>query len=330
MTILKVANRYFEFDEFSGFVESTTAGHFDSSYVSNGLACFTSGADIAQTGQLVLLTPGTDATQWFHFRLYCTDGGYDGSSTTPWLQLVNSSNQAVAELWKNGNVSDASFLRVKGTSDVNSAGMQTWVVNTAYLVDIKCTVSGSTTTVEVYVNGSLVMSATNTANGGRGIPNRLVCRGGNIGYQNLNRANYSEFIIATTSTIGMRLDELQVNSAGFHSDMSGTLTDLNTADPTTGLLSTGAGQRTSWNPVAYAGSGGIVAVVASGRAHRKSGTPSKLAYFLRLGSTDYDGADQTIGESTVWQKVWETNPATSVAWAGADLSGIQVGLKSAA
>lgn len=328
MTILRVANRYFEFDE-STFRESTTSGYFDSSYVSNGMATpFTSTTDTLSYMALVTAAVSTD--YWIHFRAYPTTsgGGNDTNSGTAWLQLFNASGVLVADLVKNGNVAHDSKCRAYGTSTVTSTGSLAFTVNTAVIIDVHVNVSGSTTLVEVYANGVLAISATNTANGSRGLPVRAELRAANVGYTNFQQMNYSEIIIADTSTLGMRLDELQVNTVGANSDFTGTLSDLN-VESVAGLTTTAAGQRHSWNPVAYAGSGAIAAVVASGRAHRKSGAPSKLAHYLRLGGVNYDGTDRTIDEYEAWQQIWATNPATSAAWVGSDLSSIQVGLKSA-
>lgn len=329
MAILKVANRYFEFDEASAFIETTTASHFDSAFTSNGMTSLFSGNDLLAF--LALNTPGTDATQWFRFRVFPHAGsGNDSNSTVSWFTLFNSSGVAVADIKKTTNTAETSALRVFGSSTVTSAASVSFPINTAAMVDVRVSVTGLTTVVDVYINDVLAMTATNTNNGSRGIPNRAVWRSGHVGYVQSRRFSYSEFIVANTSTLGMRLDELQVNTAGFYSDMTGTLSNLNTEDPTTGLLTDAAGERSSWNPVAYAGSGGIVAVVASARSHRKSGVPSKLCHFLRMSGVDYDGTERTIGEHTVHQQVWETNPATGLAWVGANLSGIQVGMKSAA
>lgn len=329
MAILKVANRYFEFDEVSAFIETTTANHFDSAFTSSAMTSLLAGNDVL--AYIALNTPGTDATQWFRFRVYPHAGsGNDSNSTVAWFTLFNSSGVAVADIKKTANTAETSAIRVFGTSTVTSAGTFSFPINTAAMIDVRVNVVGLTTVVDVYVNDVLAMTATNTNNGSRGIPNRAVWRSGHAGYTQSRRFSYSEFIVANTSTLGMRLDELQVNTAGFYSDMTGTLTDLNTENPTTGLLTDAVGERSAWNPVAYAGSGGIVAVVASARSHRKSGTPSKLCHFLRMSGVDYDGTERDIGEHSVYQQIWETNPATGVAWTGANLSGIQVGLKSAA
>lgn len=330
MAVLKVANRYFEMDEFAGMVEITTSGSFDSAFVSNAIAsAITTAADPQSSFSIVTSAVSTD--YWFHFRGYpLNTGTADSNSSQAWLEFYNASGVLVAALIKDGNVAHDSKCRAYGTSTVTSTGSYTFTVNTAFIMDVHINVSGATTLVEVYVAGTLVMSATNTANGGRGLPVRAKARSANVGYTNFQRMAYSEIIIGDTSTLGMRLDELPVNTAGAYSDFVGTITDLNTSDPTTGIVTGAVSERSSWNPVAYAGSGGIVAVVASGRAHRKSGTPSKLAHFLRIGGTDYDGTDRTIDEYEAWQQIWATNPATSVTWVGADLSGIEVGLKSAA
>jgi len=325
MAILKVANRLFEFDEVNAFVEGTTADTFDSAFVSNSVAQMF----ITSDAYVSLLTPGTDGTQWFHFRLYPTSSGSnDTSSNTPWFAVFNSSGTIVADIIKTNNVSNSSHIRVYGTSTITSGGSATFVANTAYQIDIRVFVSGLTTTVDLYVDGTLVTSATNTNNGSRGIPNKAVYRSQNIGYQTMNRAHFSEFIIANTSTIGMRLDELPPTTAGSLTDMTGNVADLLTIDASTGLLTDVVGERHTWNPATYGGTGSIVALVLTTRAHRQSGVPSNLRQSLRIGGTNYDGADISVSEFTRAQTVWETNPATSVAWVAADFTGLEAGLLS--
>lgn len=329
MSLLAVANRFFDFDEVSGMVESTTTGHYDSDYVSNGMAPqIASGVDV--NAYIALNSPGATSDYWIRFRVYPENiGGNDSGANQQWFELFNASNVLVCDLKKDSNVGHTSKVRVYGSSTITSSGTINFTANTGNFVDVHVSVSGSTTVVNVYKNDVLVCTATNTNNNGRGIPVRAVVRSGNIGYNLYNRGVFSEFIVATTSTLGMRIKELQVDSVGTYADMVGTITDLNTADPLTGILTDAVSERASWMPDAYTDLGGIAAIVTSGRAHRKSGSPSKMAHFLRMSGVNYDGVDKDISGPTKWQSIWETNPATSVAWVGGDLSGIEVGLKSA-
>ena len=328
MTILKVANRAHDFDEFNGFVEFTTVNTFDNAYVKNSVASPINEIDTVTHASLIVSGVTTD--YWLHFRGYPVDVGSDGSSGQSWLQFFNSSGVLVADLIKDGNVSNNSKIRVYGTSTVTSTLTVNFVVNTAIFLDFHITVSGLTTTVNVYVNGAFAFATTNTNNGSRGIPVKAQMRSANVGYSTMNKMFFSEFIVANSSTVGMRLDEQEPSTLGTYQDMTGVVGNLNNADPKLGILATGVGQRTSWNPETYTGSGNIAAVVSSIRAHRKSGSPSKLAHFLRISGVNYDGSDVSIADYTQTQNIWSVNPATGLPWVTADMSGIEFGFKSAA
>lgn len=64
---------------------------------------------------------------------------------------------------------------------------------------------------------------------------------------------------------------------------------------------------------------------------QQSGVAStKLAHSLRIASTDYDVADQTISSGAPIMTEWVNNPNTGVTWVTAALAALEGGLKSAA
>ena len=323
MTILKVAGRTLDLDASGSLAEVNTANTFDSLYGVNSMY------GPGEADYMRLIDPGNHSDVWFHFRYYSVgSGNYGGTANA--LVIFDTNGTPLFTMAKTTSLGANVTPVVLGTSNVTGVGV-TLLTTTIYFIDIQVVVSGSTTTVSIYINGTLNQTLTNSNNGGRlnpkGIelyPNRFRYGSGLFGY-------VSEFFLSTTMTIGQRLASLRVDSNGSLTGFTGTITDLNTIDASTGMVSDTPGQRHTWNPTAYGGpSKSVAAVVASMRAEWASGTPSKVAQFLRIGSANYDGSDVTIGTMTMAQEIWHTNPATSAVWATSDLASLQVGMKSAA
>ena len=196
-----------------------------------------------------------------------------------------------------------------------------------YVIDMGIQITGTTINLMLFINGFLVENYT-AARGTRTKPTLLRMRPGCVSRQSPVAA-FSEVIISDKLTVGQRLFHLKQTSAGLYSQMTGNVSDLVNGATDVGLLATGSDQKSSWIPRAYTGpAGGIEAVVTAIRANRVGGNPSRLAPFLRLGSTDYEATPETIPISTTFSKSWLVNPATGVAWTTADLAGMQVGLVS--
>lgn len=74
-------------------------------------------------------------------------------------------------------------------------------------------------------------------------------------------------------------------------------------------------------------SGTPKAVQARARARLDSGSKT-LALVARLGSTDYDGASQSVTSSYLqYAQIWETRPSDGGAWTVSDINAAEFGLK---
>jgi hypothetical protein len=80
------------------------------------------------------------------------------------------------------------------------------------------------------------------------------------------------------------------------------------------------------------GTSGVLAVAVNARAQKgTTGGPANANLMVRTGSVDYTGPSQALPASFgLLSNVWETNPATSAAWAASDLTaaGFNIGVKS--
>lgn len=73
----------------------------------------------------------------------------------------------------------------------------------------------------------------------------------------------------------------------------------------------------------------FAAVVLAARASVGVSGPQNLSQFLRIGGTDYSGADVLLStgvESVV--HLWESNPATSGVWDATAINSAEIGILS--
>lgn len=143
----------------------------------------------------------------------------------------------------------------------------------------------------------------------------------------------SEVIAASENTIGWRLITRHANGTGGETGWTGTYTSIdelvtNDADfisaASTGLRETFT-QTGPSVPSNYQ-----VKAVALGIRGKAGTTVTGVKGLLRIGGANYASSTFTLGSGyTANCPVWETNPATSAAWAVSDLSSLEFGVESA-
>jgi hypothetical protein len=92
---------------------------------------------------------------------------------------------------------------------------------------------------------------------------------------------------------------------------------------------TAAGVKDTYNFSNLATTGVVKAVQLSARAKKTDSATKQLALVARVGSTDYDGATQTLAATTYgqYQQIWEKRPSDNADWTIADVDGAEFGLK---
>ena len=71
----------------------------------------------------------------------------------------------------------------------------------------------------------------------------------------------------------------------------------------------------------------VKAVQSVVRGAQVSGGMAAVRPFVRIGSTDYPGTTQYLGQQTVSTNIFEINPATSTTWTQTDVNGAEVGIE---
>lgn len=296
---------------------TTTSALFDKTRVD--------GAFMMQEAQYLPVNFSGASMMWFHFRL-AIYYSYGGSTL---FEVRDSAGVVIATISLSGQTLRASAIGGGGT--VNSATMP-FTANTAYSYDLQVTV-GATVVVNLYMNGALIGTATaaNSTGTVRGNPASCIMESVSGGYT----AYYSEVIIATEDTRGMRLRELRPRSFGLFQEWDGSIANIRDTDLSTGLSVEDADRRVSFgvSNLENIDSGEIInRVVAQSYAQRGESGLSQFNHFFRFrDGTVEDGAAQTLtvlGDFFVEE--FANNPKTDLPWVPDDFRSLQSGVRSLA
>ena len=203
---------------------------------------------------------------------------------------------------------------------------------TTMTFDVHVTSDGVTATIELYVDGALVSTAsearTTTA------PTRFEFTQTFVApYNTFSYTYVSELIISDESTLGMRLMELEPASGGTLASMDGDYTALLDATDANDLVSGTVGEKFSFVPVGYKGANSgetIAALVSETVFFTGTDGPRGATPFLYIGGAEYAGTPRALPpKSTIYaRQEWALNPATAAAWTIADLATLEVGVQS--
>lgn len=284
------------------------------------------------------------STCWATARVYFTNDGNVASSianrtfafidgSTPRLALTCSPvnfQGTTSCTWKLIKINAAGTITTLTTSsfNVSPSSVQKIDVFVNYAVAGQFSVYLDGTLIANYLGDVTTDSATTLSNLVLGTP--MV--------DGANGATYwSECIVSDSDTRSMTLATLPVNVAGNSQLWTGANTDINetTLSDATAISTTTAAQLSEWTitPASAIGSTTpIAAVVVSARAANGSTGPQNLQGVVRTGAADFtssniSGMTQTLAPR---RAIWTTNPNTTVAWVGSDLTaaGLNIGLKS--
>jgi hypothetical protein len=142
----------------------------------------------------------------------------------------------------------------------------------------------------------------------------------------------SQMVIADEPTIGMRLLTRYPNGAGSASNWTGGFTDVDESEfddadfcnsSTNGQIE----QFTQTGPVITGYTVRAAGVYA--RAKRGASGPANLQIGLRVSGTDYFSSSKALSVGySAYGEIWETNPATGVAWVNTAIDAIQPSIKA--
>lgn len=271
--------------------------------------------------------PGGD--YWFHCRVVPPSASSSSSADGHWWEFLDSEGEVVARI----DVQDGE-MRPMAWGDTTEYGAtgSTVISYVPVTIDVRVAV-GANIDVDFYVNGSLVSSASSVNTGGKGSVRTVSADHDEItsGFEGSDTwVFYSEVIVmGNESTVGMRLATLEPDVDGFHTDMTGSVSNIMDANDGAVLSSDTAGDKQSWTLTAYQGPTTPTSIRAMVTAYKGSTGitgPQNARPFFRIGGTDYNGTDESpLPEGNM--EVWDNNPDTGTAWDTADFSGIEQGIE---
>lgn len=290
------------------------------------------GAQLDQTdpsGVFSITTPAPSGDYWMRFRTQWSNVSGVSNLDGNWLNIYDANGDRLGYLdFYNGGV------RVFVNGDSNAWGPYGFTPS-AYAVhffDLKVSV-GADITIEFYVDGALASSATAANTDGKGPPVQVLFDHDDMYYTSASPVSwlmYSEFIVTDGEpTIGMRLASLDIDAAGAHSGLSGSVSDLLDANDGAAMVGDADGEKSSWTLTAYNGPAtpaSVRAVCTKLTASKGITGPQNLQHLLRIGTTDYNSPNRSPRpEGDLY--VWDNNPATAAAWDTADFTGMEQGVE---
>ena len=326
MAILTVSNIAMDFGGLA--TDTTSTAERDSAYSPTGLS-----VNSTQPIGLAWDSPAVSDDTWFHFRTR-TDSNHTSSAADGyWLTFKNAIGQNVARIdVSNGQIAAEAHGDAIVTGTYFTLGGSTKVT-----LDVLVSFAGGNITVSVYTSGSPTPISTATAANVSAKAKPVLAFFDNNDISSSSNATwyYSEFIVTDgEDTRGWRLATLEPNTDGNYTAWTGGASELGDTDAATLAQSGAGGERVSWNPTAYGGPASpssIRAVVGKANVARgDASSPSQVTQFLRIASTDYDGAAQVLaeGEQKAVLEVWDNNPNTASPWNTTDLAALEMGLLS--
>lgn len=235
--------------------------------------------------------------------------------------------------------------------DGTTLGTGTTVISIAAYtyVEFKWVIHDTTGSIEVRLNGSgsSEISATNidTRNGGNASWDKVLLQGLN-GALNGNINNVDDFYLVdnngsapTNTFLGDCRVECLLPSTGNGTNTGltpstgsdhGALVDESTPNDNTDYNSgTTVGVKDTYNYPSLSVNPLTIYAIQPAMCAEKSSAGAKTAcHVVRSGGTDYDGATITLSTSyTYYPEIWETDPATGVAWVAAGITALEAGVK---
>ena len=218
-----------------------------------------------------------------------------------------------------------------GTSGGIPAGAST---NHAIDIHIHYAVSGS---VDVYCDGTNILSFSGdvTTNSATTLSALEWCGALLTSSQNFG----SQFIVADEDTRGWKLWTLAPQAAGTNQNWTpNTLANINktTINDATSISTTSNNTVTEWTaPTSVpTGSWDVKAIVQEARVERAATGPQHFDWVVRTGGSDFTAGISNAPSTSFGNfgnRLWLTNPNTTVAWTTSDLTtGIQFGIESLA
>lgn len=312
----------------SNCVETTQSGSFNAALVRCGLGVY-AGISTATSGPAWAQAPSF----WFHTDWW---GGDPLNFTGPIIELYDGTTCVLQVIctkttFSPTNLSFKTLQGFPGTLTAVSGSVNfTTGPSSPETLDIHL-VAGASGSVLLCSKGSTVIHATGLNHIGFIGVTKVVLygMGGVSGARNI----YSQCISSTTSTVGKALYTIAVTGNGVTQDWTGAYTDINEIIYNdSNSISSGSAAQVSTYATTINITDEVRAYVVTARAHKgDTGGPQNLQMAVRVSGTIYFSSTLVLGDGFGPEvAIFETNPATGLAWTAVAVNAVQPGVKSIA
>lgn len=284
------------------------------------------------TGELDVKFPSSQTDFWLGFAFYrssATTLTYSIAEFGVWggnksFAIRLNSNTPTLEWWNGSAWTVISTAPTRLNSKLYGPGKHRF--------DVHMNVHATTGFIRVYLHGKLILSYSgDTAKNSVTTVDKVAFP------SNSSFTYYGEVLVATRKTIGLRINTVSVTGAGGVSGFTtGSYADVDEEGGALSAIDTDYMQSDTADQIHVVAldnlgqtNWGVRAVVVNARCWYTGAAPQKANVVVRMASTNYHGTDKTIGTAGEGiQDVWETNPNTSAAWTSADITNLEVGVRS--
>ena len=338
-TVLFAGGEDIDFSCIGACTTNSTAGYFRSGYARTTYSATVASSADPPTNRFLTPTFTNSSTIWIHAENYSAAAagtttanqaiGVYGSGGVRRLLLRGTGTTGQVKISTRnsaGTITDLVTCTSGGWPTSSSLNKLDWYINyavaghtTLYSNGVQiCDYSGDITT-----DGVTSLSQVDFAN-----PCGGACAG--------NPIYWSEIIVATTDTRDMNLFTCYPAANGTNMAWSGSYTNVNptTVNDGSAITTASAAQVAEFTcPSLPSGQWLVPAVAQSARIQIGTTGPQHFRWIVRpAGGSDYDNGSDESGTTSFgnYYNIWPTNPATSGAWAPADIgTGFNEGIKSA-
>lgn len=289
------------------------------------------------SGSSYLETPnvGTQANIWFHVDILQFSPLSSDSTLLRAIEFFDSGGIAQLRLtcsWLSNGADGVWQLEHYNGSTWVSLGNCNAPASQRQTLDIHIVSNTSSGSVDLYMSGTHRITASVNLSTLTGIQ-KARCWGSTRSVA--AECRYSQIILATETTIGMRVGTVYMSGQGVtHTFDTGGYANIDetTYSDADFVQSGTAGQIELFTGTSIPSFTGysIRALALTARAKSDGSAPAHFRFQLRSGGVTYDnGSDLSLdfGYGN-YCAVWETNPATSAAFQPSEISALQYGVKS--
>lgn len=284
-------------------LETTTAGKFDSAYVSNGILVGASSAEFFDTHDFFTTATGV---VWFRFDYF---GGLS-SSTGVGPALYNGATGVFRLVSTSGATSQFQYWNGSAWTATGSTFSLTDSVLHTFVVQVDLT----TGAFQAYQNNAPIASGSGwTGFGTQATKVRgQAMRGG--GGTTMSQIMAADYDLRDSHLMAAALNgNSATNTAG-----TGVYTDVNetTLDDSTAIILAAAGKNGQTHAAITVPVGlGIAALIVAARGKVSGGVVTDGKLGVRSGGTNYSSTGRTYsGGYEPRAAIWEADPATALAW----------------